>query len=149
MSGKHNSTESRIETRPQMRGNVASFGRVSKATVVTGGQNVSLIRGTMLELVRRDGRDLTARQLTTLLTVYLEDTVHSVSSIANMLQISRPGVTRILDRLVEGDLVSRAEDAADRRRVLVYRTRAGAHFVQDLVGVADSVAAQLSRAGLV
>lgn len=152
MSGKHHSGAARIESRPQMRGNVAPFGRISKAaaaTIVTGGTNVALICGTMLELVRRDGRDLTARQLTTLLTVYLEDTVHSVSSIANMLQISRPGVTRILDRLVEADLVSRAEDSADRRRVLVYRTRSGAHFVQDLIGLADSVAARLSRSGLV
>lgn len=109
------------------------------------GRNIALIRGTMLELVRRDGRDLTARQLTTLLSVYLEDDTHSVSSVAKLLNISRPGVTRILDRLVDADLVSRAEDAADRRRVLIRRTRAGARFVSDLIEVADQVAAELSH----
>jgi DNA-binding MarR family transcriptional regulator len=109
-----------------------------------GISDVALIRGTMLELVRRDGRDLTARQLTTLLTVYLEDDVHSVSSLARMLNISRPGVTRILDRLVEADLVSRAEDAADRRRVLVYRTIVGSQYIRDFGDVADHVAAELA-----
>ena len=99
----------------------------------------------MLELVRRDGRDLTARQLTTLLSVYLEDETHSVSSVAKMLNISRPGVTRILDRLVEADLVTRAEDTADRRRVLIRRTRPGAEFVRELIDVADQVAADLGR----
>lgn len=109
-----------------------------------GVNDVALLRGTMLELVRRDGRDLTARQLTTLLTVYLHDDVHSVSSLAKMLNISRPGVTRILDRLVEADLVSRAEDAADRRRVLVHRTPEGARYMRDLNEVAAQVAAELA-----
>lgn len=134
----------------RVNGGTTAYGRSSKAAIpnISGGDNVALIRGTMLELVRRDGRDLTARQLTTLLSVYLDDTVHSVSSIADMLNISRPGVTRILDRLVEADLVSRAEDPTDRRRVLVHRTRAGAHFVLDLISVADKVAVQLNRAKL-
>ena len=109
------------------------------------GQAIALIRGTLLELVRRDGRDLTARQLTTLLSVYLEDETLSVSRVATLLNISRPGVTRILDRLVEADLVSRAEDPTDRRRVLVRRTRAGAKFVRELVEVADQVSSELSR----
>lgn len=107
------------------------------------GANIALIRGTMLELVRRDGRDLTARQLTTLLSVYLEDEVHSVTSVAQMLKIARPGVTRILDRLVEADLVSRSEDPNDRRRVLITRTRAGTTYVKDLIMVADQVASEL------
>ncbi len=109
-----------------------------------GVSDVALLRGTMLELVRRDGRDLTARQLTTLLTVYLHEDVHSVSSLAKMLNISRPGVTRILDRLVEADLVSRAEDAADRRRVLVHRTPQGARYMRDLTEVAAQVAGELA-----
>ncbi len=109
------------------------------------GNNIALIRGTMLELVRRDGRDLTARQLTTLLSVYLEDATHSVSSVAKLLNISRPGVTRILDRLVDADLVSRAEDEADRRRVLIRRTRTGGQFVRNLIEVADNVSAELAH----
>ncbi len=108
------------------------------------GRYLRLIRGTMLDLVRRDGRDLTARQLTTLLTIYLQDEVYSVSMLAKMLNISRPGVTRILDRLVEAHLVSRAEDAADRRRVLVYRTADGLRYIEELGTVAEQVATELS-----
>src|SRR5450756_967470 len=77
---------------------------------------MGVLRGTLLTLVRRDGRDLTARQLTAFLTVYMDDHIHTVSSMADLLNIARPGVTRILDRLVEFDMVSRQEDRDDRRR---------------------------------
>ena len=100
-------------------------------------QPIEVIRNTMLALVRQDGRDLTARQLTALLSVYLRDETQTVTSLANMLNVSRPGVTRILDRLVDADLVSRAEDKQDRRRVLIRRTREGARYVQTLAEVAN------------
>ncbi len=104
-------------------------------------QPIEVIRNTMLALVRQDGRDLTARQLTALLSVYLRDETQTVTSLANMLNVSRPGVTRILDRLVEADLVSRAEDKQDRRRVLIRRTREGARYVQTLAEVANRAVA--------
>jgi DNA-binding MarR family transcriptional regulator len=114
----------------------------------TNNQDVSrylgLIRGTMLDLVRRDGRDLTTLQLTTLMAVYLQDEVYSVGALAKMLNISRPGVTRILDRLVKAKLVSRAGNPEDRRVVLVSRTTEGARYVNDLGLVAVQVARYLS-----
>src|SRR5262249_22795108 len=64
---------------------------------------IGVLHGTLLTLVRRDGRDLTARQLTAYLAVYLDEAPHTVSSLADLLQITRPGVTRIVDRLVEFD----------------------------------------------
>ena len=102
-----------------------------------GRHNIAVIRNTMLEMVRKDGRDLTARQLTALLSVYLKDETQTVTSLANMLNVSRPGGTRILDRLVDAELVSRAEDKQDRRRVLIRRTREGARFVQTLADMAS------------
>jgi DNA-binding MarR family transcriptional regulator len=101
---------------------------------------MGVLRGTLLTLVRRDGRDLTARQLTAFLTVYMDDHIHTVSSMADLLNIARPGVTRILDRLVEFDMVSRQEDRDDRRRVLIRRTQRGAMFFQELVGITSAVA---------
>jgi hypothetical protein len=65
-----------------------------------------------------------------LLTVYLESAVQSVGSLAKLLHIARPAVTRIIDRLV-----SRDEDKHDRRRVLVRRTLAGAKFYEDLTRI--------------
>ncbi len=101
-----------------------------------------VLHGTLLALVRRDGRDLTARQLTAFLTVYMDEATHTVSSLAELLHISRPGVTRIMDRLVQFDLVSREEDREDRRRVLVRRTSRGAVFFRELASITNSVSAE-------
>jgi DNA-binding MarR family transcriptional regulator len=106
-------------------------------------RNISVIRNTMLAMVRQDGRDLTARQLTALLSVYLKDETQTVTSLAQMLNVSRPGVTRILDRLVEAELVSRAEDKQDRRRVLIRRTREGTRYVQTLAEMASRAGEEL------
>lgn len=103
---------------------------------------IVVLHGTLLALVRRDGRDLTARQLTAFLSVYMDEQTHTVSSLAELLHISRPGVTRIMDRLVQFDLVAREEDREDRRRVLVRRTTRGAAFFRELVGIARVVAAE-------
>ncbi len=101
-----------------------------------------VLHGTLLSLVRRDGRDLTARQLTAFLTVYMDETTHTVSSLAELLHISRPGVTRIMDRLVQFDLMAREEDREDRRRVLVRRTTRGAVFFRELAAITNSVSAE-------
>lgn len=103
---------------------------------------VMVLHGTLLSLVRRDGRDLTARQLTAFLTIYMDETTHTVSSLAELLHVSRPGVTRIMDRLVQFDLVAREEDREDRRRVLVRRTTRGAAFFREIVGIVRHAAAE-------
>ena len=107
-----------------------------------------VLRGTLLALVRRDGRDLTARQLTAFLTVYMDEQTHTVSSLAELLHISRPGVTRIMDRLVQFDLVAREEDRDDRRRVLVRRTTRGAAFFRELVNISRSVGLEFQEAAV-
>jgi len=103
---------------------------------------IVVLQGTLLALVRRDGRDLTARQLTAFLSVYMDEQTHTVSSLAELLHISRPGVTRIMDRLVQFDLVAREEDREDRRRVLVRRTTRGAAFFRELVTISRTVGAE-------
>jgi DNA-binding MarR family transcriptional regulator len=103
---------------------------------------IVVLHGTLLALVRRDGRDLTARQLTAFLSVYMDEQTHTVSSLAELLHISRPGVTRIMDRLVQFDLVAREEDREDRRRVLVRRTTRGAAFFKELVGISRMIASE-------
>ncbi len=62
---------------------------------------IDLVRDVLLALVRRDGRDLTARQLSAFMIVYTRDEVQTVSSLADLMNISRPGVTRVMDRLVQ------------------------------------------------
>jgi DNA-binding MarR family transcriptional regulator len=96
------------------------------------GQSVDVLRKTIVALVRRDGPDLTARQLGVFLTCYLEDESQTVRGLAADLNVSKPAITRALDRLTEFDLVRRKTDPLDRRSVLVQRTVAGNGFMRDL-----------------
>jgi DNA-binding MarR family transcriptional regulator len=84
-----------------------------------------------VSLVRRDGVDLSARQLGVFLTCYLNEGGHTVRGLALDLNVSKPAITRALDRLTELDFVRRKVDPADRRSVLVQRTPKGAAFLRE------------------
>lgn len=91
-----------------------------------------LLRNTIVALVRRDGPDLTARQLGVFLTCYLETEAQTVRGLALALGVSKPPITRALDRLGEYDLARRKTDPLDRRSVLVQRTATGMAFLRML-----------------
>ncbi|HEY8288356.1 MAG TPA: MarR family transcriptional regulator [Acetobacteraceae bacterium] len=93
---------------------------------------VGVLRGTVVSLVRRDGADLSARQLAVFLTCYLHEGAHTVRGLAADLNVSKPAITRALDRLGELDLARRKIDPLDRRSVLVQRTTRGGAFLRDL-----------------
>ena len=93
---------------------------------------VGVLRDTVVSLVRRDGPDLSARQLGVFLTVYLSEGPHTVRGLAADLNVSKPAITRALDRLGEFDLARRKLDPMDRRSVLVQRTVNGAALLRDL-----------------
>lgn len=93
---------------------------------------VGLLRDTIVALVRRDGADLSARQLGVFLTCYLNDGGHTVRGLAAELNVSKPAITRALDRLGELDLARRKVDPLDRRSVLVQGTPKGSAFLRDL-----------------
>src|SRR5882762_942774 len=95
-------------------------------------QLVGVLRETIVALVRRDGPDLSARQLGVFLTCYLQDGAHTVRGLAATLNVSKPAITRALDRLGELDLARRKVDPADRRSVLVQRTLKGTAFLRDV-----------------
>lgn len=95
-------------------------------------QLVGIMRDTVVALVRRDGPDLSARQLGVFLTVYLNDGPHTVRGLAAELNVSKPAITRALDRLGELDLARRKVDPMDRRSVLVQRTVKGTTFLRDM-----------------
>lgn len=92
---------------------------------------LDLLRGAVVEGVRRDSPDLTARQLAVLLIVYVAEPPHTVRGLAAALNVSKPAITRALDRLSELNLVRRRIDEADRRNVLIQRTVQGTVFVSD------------------
>jgi DNA-binding MarR family transcriptional regulator len=105
-------------------------------------QLVGTLRDTIVALVRRDGPDLSARQLGVFLTCYLQDGNHTVRGLASELNVSKPAITRALDRLGELDLARRKVDPMDRRSVLVQRMTKGAAFLRDLRAIMAEAASQ-------
>tara|TARA_R110002110_G_scaffold33595_5_gene115115 strand:+ start:3036 stop:3386 length:351 start_codon:yes stop_codon:yes gene_type:complete len=94
-------------------------------------QALALWQNVVLETVRRDGPDLSSRQLAILLTVYLTPPPHTVRGLAGSLKVSKPAITRALDTLGDLDLLKRKRDETDRRNVLVQRTVNGAVYLRD------------------
>lgn len=88
-------------------------------------------RRTIVSSVRRDAPDLSARQMSVLLTVYLMPPPHTVRGLAEQLNVTKPVITRAVDRLGELDLVRRKTDPDDRRSVLLQRTVKGAVFLRE------------------
>lgn len=105
-------------------------------------QALDLWRDVLVETVRGAGPDLSARQLAIVLTVYLTPPPHTVRGLAALLRISKPAVTRALDRLGMLGLARRRRDEQDRRSVLVQRTVKGSVFLSDF---ADTVATASRR----
>ena len=108
-------------------------------------QLIGVLRDTIVSLVRRDGVDLSARQLGVFLTCYLRDGAHTVRGLATELNVSKPAITRALDRLGELDLARRKTDPLDRRSVIVQRTLKGSAFLRDLRGIMNEAATGSKR----
>ncbi len=84
-----------------------------------------------LASVQQDTPDLSARQMALLLTVYLTQPPHTVRGLADILKVSKPAVTRAVDRLGELGMVKRKVDDKDRRSVLIQRTVKGSVFLRE------------------
>lgn len=111
--------------------------------MLTQNQALDLWRIALVNGVRADAPDLSARQMAVLLTVYLTPPPHTVRGLAQTLNISKPAITRALDRLGELGMLKRKVDDADRRSVLVQRTVKGSVFLSDFaVLVIDAAGAQ-------
>jgi DNA-binding MarR family transcriptional regulator len=101
---------------------------------------------TMVATVRSDTTDLSARQLAVFLKTYLEPaTEHTVRGLAAALNISKPAITRALDRLAESDFIKREQDASDRRSIIVRRTSAGSAYLRTLNGYVNDAEKQTAK----
>lgn len=98
---------------------------------LTPNQALDIWCGATVDGVRRDAPDLSARQMALLLLVYMTDGPHTVRGLAENLNISKPAVTRAIDRLTTLDMVRRKSDENDRRSVLVQRTVKGSIFLRE------------------
>ncbi len=95
-------------------------------------QALTLWQKANLHLVRDDDPDLSMRQMSILLTVYLEAPPHTVRGLAARLNVAKPVITRALDSMGRYNLLSRRRDEKDKRNVLIQRTVEGALFIERL-----------------
>jgi DNA-binding MarR family transcriptional regulator len=98
-----------------------------------------------LDLVRGGSHDFSSRQITILLTIYLEQPPHTVRGLAAKLNVTKPVITRALDTMGALDLVTRRRDEKDMRNVIIQRTVKGALFVEKMGDVIVARAKELPR----
>lgn len=84
----------------------------------------------LVDYVRSGEPDLTNRQMALLLIVYLQPGPHTVRGLARDLDVSKPVVTRALNRLGSLGYLRRQRDDSDKRNIYVARTAEGAHFLE-------------------
>lgn len=115
------------------------------AVDIRASQALKLLHEVNLALVRDGEQDLSARQMTILLTVYLEPPPHTVRGLAAKLNVTKPAITRALDTLGGLRLLSRKRDDADKRNVIITRTVVGALYVEQLGDLVVDKARELPR----
>jgi DNA-binding MarR family transcriptional regulator len=109
---------------------------------LTTQQALNAWRDALVRSVRGDGPDLSSRQMSLLLTVYLVSDQHTVRGLAGILGISKPAVTRAVDALSTLGFLRRAPDPRDKRSVLVQRTVKGSVFLSEFAeSVTESISA--------
>lgn len=79
--------------------------------------------------------DLSQRQIGVLLTIYMTPPPHTIRSLSEHLDISKPAVCRAVDTLSALDLVRRKKDDEDRRNVFLQRTINGSVFLRDFADI--------------
>jgi DNA-binding MarR family transcriptional regulator len=107
------------------------------SVALTTAQALTLWQSIALAMVKGDEPDLSVRQMSILLTIYLEAPPHTVRDLARRLGVTKPVITRALDTMGKLELVSRRRDEKDRRNVLVQRTVKGALYLErlaDMIG---------------
>ncbi len=96
-----------------------------------------------LAQVRDAEADLSVRQMTILLTIYLEPPPHTVRGLAAKLGVSKPVITRALDAMGKLSLVTRKRDDKDLRNVLVQRTVKGSLFLERMADLISATSKDL------
>lgn len=98
---------------------------------LTPNQALELWQKSVVEGVKREAPDLSARQMALLLLVYMTEGPHTVRGLAESLRVSKPAITRAIDRLSTLEMVRRKPDENDRRSILVQRTVKGSIFLRE------------------
>jgi DNA-binding MarR family transcriptional regulator len=108
-------------------------------------QALWLMHDLSLALVKDGEPDLSFRQLSILLIIYMDTPPHTVRGLAARLGVTKPVITRALDTMGKLDLVARRRDDIDRRNVIIQRTVPGALYVEKLGDLVTDRARQVPR----
>src|SRR5438477_247652 len=106
---------------------------------LTPSEALDLWRQVLVASVRQAGPDLSARQLALVLTVYMTPAPHTVRGLAAFLRISKPAVTRALDRLGKLGIVRRKVDQTEHRRADPALIEGGEKVLLDEVAAAPDI----------
>lgn len=109
------------------------------------GQALALWHRVLVMGLNRSLPDLTTRQFALFLEVYLAPPPHTVRGLAKTLNMSKPAVTRAVDRLEKLEFVRRKTDERDKRSVLVQRSVKGSVFLREFADMAAEAARDLTR----
>jgi DNA-binding MarR family transcriptional regulator len=115
------------------------------ASTIEAPQPLTRWMQTLIEYVRSGEPDLTNRQMALLLVVYLSPGPHTVRGLARALNVSKPVVTRALNRLGALGYLRRQRDDTDKRNIFIARTSEGADFLEEFgqfVGKVDASGAR-------
>ena len=100
--------------------------------------SLALWHRVILTSVTMDTPDLSSRQMAILMTVYLEESAHTVRSLADKLKVTKAVISRALDTLTRYGFVERAPDLRDKRSIIVKRTSGGILYLQRFADIIQS-----------
>ena len=108
-------------------------------------QALQLWHDVSLAMVHDNSHDLTSRQMTILLNIYLEPPPHTVRGLAAKLNVTKPVITRALDTMGIMGLVKRRRDEQDRRNVIIQKTLDGSLYLEKIGDMIIAKAKELPR----
>ena len=97
--------------------------------------NIEVLAGVLTGIVRDHSSRLTMRQMTVLLNVRARKNEPTVRDIAQALGLSKPAISRALDRLNKEGFIERITDPNDQRSILVNILPAGWEMFKILEGI--------------
>lgn len=101
------------------------------ATVAPHEEALAHWREALVSWVKGGNPDLTNRQMALLLCVSLDPSQQTASGLAARLGVTKPVVSRTLDKLCRLKYVRRVSGKRDRRYVFVTATDTGREFLDD------------------
>ena len=124
-----------VSTTPILEPSVRPEARKADTDKNSRTDNLQFWHRVTLATVRSDTPDLSARQLAMLMTIYLENGLHTVRSLAKHLDVTKAAISRATDSLCKIGYIERKPDHRDKRSIVLARTSKGIHFLSEFADI--------------